>query len=333
MAIHIRRREIIFTLGGAAAAWPLRARAQQPSKIWRIGFIAGASRPASLEASQFGGFQQGMREHGYVEGKDFVMEWRFADAQPGRYSEFAADFVGLKVDVIVVGTPAAIPAVQQATSTIPIVMGYSVDPVGNGFVASLSSPGANTTGLSSSQDDATPKQVELLTMAVPNLSRVGWLANPDSPNFDPVLKNVRAAVQAVGLVLVAVEMRSPQEVASAFVTLARERVGAILVMSDALTVMQRNRIAELALKDRLPTIFPLREYVVVGGLMAYGENIRDFFRRAAFYVDKILKGAKPTDLPIEQPTRFFLTINLKTAKALGLEIPPTLLARADEVIE
>ena len=137
MAIHIRRREFIFTLGGAAAAWPLRARAQQPSKIWRIGFIAGASRPASLEATQFGGSQQGMREHGYVEGKDFVMEWRFADAQPERYSEFAADFVGHKVDVIVVGTPAALPAVQQATSTIPIVMGYSVDPVGNGFVASL----------------------------------------------------------------------------------------------------------------------------------------------------------------------------------------------------
>jgi putative ABC transport system substrate-binding protein len=170
-------------------------------------------------------------------------------------------------------------------------------------------------------------------MALPNLSRVGWLANPDSPNFDPVLKNVRAAAQEVGLVLVPAEMRSPQEVASAFATMARERVGAVMVMSDALTVMQRDRIAELALENRLPTIFPLREYVVAGGLMAYGENIRDFFRRAAVYVDKILKGAKPTDLPIEQPTRFFLTVNLKTAKALGLEMPPTLLARADEVIE
>ena len=184
MAIHIRRREFIFTLGGAAAAWPLRARAQQPSKIWRIGFIAGASA-RFVGGQSVRRIQQGMREHGYVEGKDFVMEWRFADAQPERYSEFAADFVGLKVDVIVVGTPAALPAVQQATSTIPIVTAYSVDPVGNGFVASLSRPGANTTGLSSSQDDATPKQVELLTMAVPNLSRVGWLANPDSPNFIP----------------------------------------------------------------------------------------------------------------------------------------------------
>jgi putative ABC transport system substrate-binding protein len=261
------------------------------------------------------------------------MEWRFADAKPERYSEFAAEFVRLKVDVIVVGTPAAVGAVQQATSTIPIVMGYSVDPVGNGFVASLARPGGNTTGLSSSQDDATPKQVELLTIAVPNLSRVGLLANPDSPNFNPVLKNVRAAAQEVGLILVPAEMRSPQEASSAFATMARERVGAVIVMSDALTVMQRDRIAELALKDRLPTIFPLREYVVAGGLMAYGENIRDFFRRAAFYVDKIFKGAKPADLPIEQPTRFFLTLNLKTAKALGLEVPPTLLARADEVIE
>ena len=308
----MRRRAFISLLGGAAAGWPLAARAQQPRKVWRIGFIAGASRPVSLEVSQFGGFQQGMREHGYVEGKDFVMDWRFADANPERYSEFAAEFVQLKVDVIVLGTPAALRAVQQATSTIPIVMGYSVDPVGNGFVASLARPGGNITGLSSSQDDATPKQMELLTMAVPNLSRVGLLANPDSPNFDPVLKNVQA-------VLVPVEMRSPQEVSSAFATMARERVGAVMVMSDALTVMQRDRIAELALKNRLPTIFPLREYVVAGGLMAYGENIRDFFRRAAFYVDKILKGAKPMDLPIEQPTRFFLTINLKTAKALGLE--------------
>jgi putative ABC transport system substrate-binding protein len=212
-------------------------------------------------------------------------------------------------------------------------MGYSVDPVGNGFVASLARPGGNTTGLASSQDDATPKQVELLTTAVPNLSRVGLLANPDSPNFVPVLQNVRAAAQEVGLVLVPVEIRSPQDVSSAFATLASERVGALMVMSDALTVMQRNRIAELALRDRLPTIFPLREYVVAGGLMAYGENIRDFFRRAASYVDKILKGAKPMDLPIEQPTRFFLTINLETARALGLDVPPTLIARADEVIE
>jgi putative tryptophan/tyrosine transport system substrate-binding protein len=329
----MRRREFISLFGGAAAAWPLGARAQQPHRVWRIGFMAGASRPASLEVSQFGGFQQGMREHGYVEGKDFIMEWRFADAKAERYSEFADEFLRLKVDVIVVGTPAAVRAVQQATSTTPIVMGYSVDPVGNGFVASLARPGGNTTGLSSSQDDATPKQVELLTTAVPNLSRVGLLANPDSPNFNPVLKNVRAAVQEAGLVLVPVEMRSPQEVQSAFAAMARERVGGVMVMSDALTVMQRDRIAELALKNRLPTVFPLREYVVAGGLMAYGENIRDFFRRAAFYVDKILKGTKPMDLPIEQPTRFFLTINLKTAKALGLQVPPTLLARADEVIE
>jgi putative ABC transport system substrate-binding protein len=286
-----------------------------------------------LETSQFGGFQQGMREHGYVEGKDFVMEWRFADANPERYAEFAAEFLRLKVDVIVVGTPAAVRAIQQATSTTPIVMGYSVNPVGNGFVASLARPGGNTTGLSSSQDDATPKQVELLTTAVPNLSRVGLLANPDSPNFTPVLKNVRAAAQQVGLVLVPVEIRNPAEVPSAFAAMVREHVGAVMAMSDALTVMQRDRITELALKNRLPTIFPLREYVVAGGLMAYGENIRDFFRRAAFYVDRILKGTKPTDLPVEQPTRFFLTINLKTAKALGLDVPPLLLARADEVIE
>ena len=218
----MRRREFVTLLGGAAAAWPLVARAQQPA-MRRIGFIAGASRPASLEASQFGGFQQGMREHGYVEDKDFIMEWRFADAKPERYSEFAAEFVRLKVDVIVVGTPAALRAVQQATSTTPIVMGYSVDPVGNGFVASLARPGGNTTGLASSQDDATPKQVELLTTAVPNLSRVGLLANPDSPNFIPVLQNVRAAAQEVGLVLVPMEIRSPQDVWKRFVVSPRPR--------------------------------------------------------------------------------------------------------------
>src|SRR5256886_3535483 len=329
----MKRREFITLLGGGAVAWPLAARAQESRKVWRIGFIAGASRPASLEVSQFGGFQQGMREHGYVEGKDFVMEWRFADANPERYSEFAAEFVQLKVDVIVLGTPAALRAVQQTTSTIPVVMGYSVDPVGNGFVASLARPGGNITGLSSSQDDATPKQVELLTITVPNLLRVGLLANPDSPNFDPVLKNVIAAAKEVGAVLVPVELSSPHEVPDAFDTMARERVGAVMVMSDALTVMQRDRIAELALKNRLPTIFPLREYVVAGGLMAYGENISFFFQAEDGIRDLTVTGVQTCALPIEQPTRFFLTINLKTAKALGLEIPPTLLARADEVIE
>jgi ABC-type uncharacterized transport system substrate-binding protein len=253
----VKRRAFITLLGGAAAAWPLVARAQQPRKVWRIGFIAGASRPASLEVSQFGGFQQGMREHGYVEGKDFVMEWRFADANPERYLEFAAEFVQLKVDVIVLGTPAALRAVQQATSTIPIVMGYSVDPVGNGFVASLARPGGNITGLSSSQDDATPKQVELLTITVPNLSRVGWLANPDSPNFDPVLKNVRAAAQEVGLVLVPVGMRSPVSQ----VTLARNRTTTSADLSASTSNVRSRENAPSAGQRHPQPIRPMRELV------------------------------------------------------------------------
>jgi putative tryptophan/tyrosine transport system substrate-binding protein len=305
----IKRREFITLLSGMAAMLPLAARAQQAGKVWRIGFISGASRATVSEILD--GFPQGMRELGYAEGKDFTIEWRFADGIYERFPGIAAELVRLKVDVIVLGTPAAVRPVQQATATIPIVMGYSTDPVGNGFVTNLARPGGHITGLASSLDDVIPKQMELLATAVPNLSRIGLLTNP----------------------LVSVEARDPGELDNAFATLISDRVGAVIVTSDGFFNSQRQRIVELALGGKLPTMFAQREYTQAGGLMSYGESLSEFFRRAASFVDKILKGAKPSDLPIEQPTLFKLVINRKTADALGVVIPPQLYIFADEVIE
>jgi ABC-type uncharacterized transport system substrate-binding protein len=274
-----------------------------------------------------------MRELGYVEGKDFVIEWRSAEGQYGRLSDVAAELARLNVDVIVTGVTAGIRPLQQATTTIPIVMAYSTDPVGNGFVASLARPGGNTTGLAGSSDDSSPKQLELLATLVPNVSRIGLLGNPNSPTYFSVLKNTQAAAQKVGLLVIPIKARNPNETENAFAELGKERVDAVIVASDAVFFGQRQRIAELALRNHIPTMFSLREYAEAGGLMSYGEDLADFFHRAAFYVDKIFKGARPGDLPIEQPTRFNLVINRKTADALGVTIPPQLYMFANEVIE
>ena len=325
----MKRREFI-TLLGSAAAWPLAARAQQPDGMRRIGFLGGGT--VALQPI-YNGLLQGMRELGYREGKDFVVEWRLAEGQYERFTEFAAEMVRLKVEVIVVSTPAAIRPTQQATSTIPIVMGYSTDPIGSGFVTSLAHPGGNVTGLASSLDDIVPKQIELLASAVPGLSRVGLLVNPGNPNTPPVLKSAQASARQAGFVLVAVEAQTPSELETALVTLTKERVGAVIVIADAFFNSQRRRLVELALQARLATMFGQREYAQEGGLMSYGESLFEFYRRAANYVDKIFKGAKPADLPIEQPTLFKLVINRKTADALGVTIPPQLYIFADEVIE
>jgi putative tryptophan/tyrosine transport system substrate-binding protein len=329
----MKRREVITLLGGAAAAWPLATHAQQTGRTRRIGFLTSSSPVVSIESSYHAGLLRGMRELGYVVGKDFIVEWRFAEGKLERFAEFAAELVRLNVDVFVLGTPTAVPAVREATSSIPIVMGFSTDPVGNGFIASLARPGGNITGLASSQDDAVPKQMELLTMIVPDLSRIGLLVDPSSPNSSPIVKNAQAVAGNAGLVLVPAEARNLQEVEGAFATLTNERVGAVIGVAGSVTFFYRERIAQLALKHRLPSIFPLREFVEAGGLMSYGESLFDFYRRAAVYVDKIFKGAKPADLPVEQPTRLFLIINRKTADAIGVNIPVPLLVRADEVIE
>jgi putative tryptophan/tyrosine transport system substrate-binding protein len=322
MSIRIRRRELIATLGRAAAAWPLLARAQQAGKVWRIGFLSAVSRESGSRS--YAALQQGMRELGYVEGKDFVIEWRSVEGKYERFPEVVEELVQLKLDVIVTGVTAALPA---------IVMAYSTDPVGNGLVASLVHPGGNITGLAGSSDDSSPKQLELLTTLVPSVSRIGLLGNPDTETYSSVLKSAQDAAQKAGLLVVPIEARNSPEIENAFSALAKERVPAVMVASDAIFFGQRQRIAELALNNRLPTMFSLREYAEAGGLMSYGENIADFFRHAAFYVDKILKGAQPGELPIEQPTRFNLVINRKTADALGLTIPPQLYIFADEVIE
>jgi putative tryptophan/tyrosine transport system substrate-binding protein len=331
--LDVRRRQFITLLGGTAAAWPLATRAQQPERVRRVGFLLGAIPPAQFGLGDLGGFAQGMRELGYVEGRDFVIEWRSAEGRYERLYDLAAELARLKVDVILLGSPPAVRPTQQATTTIPIVMGYAVDPVGNGFVASLSRPGGNTTGLTGSTDDTAPKLLDLLTTIVPGLSRVAVLTNPTNPSSLAVMKNARSAAEKASLVVVPVEARNPQQIDEAFASLANERVTAIMVGGDAMFYVQREQLAQLALRNRMASVFPLREYAAAGGLMSYGESLREFYRRAASFVDKIFKGAKPGDLPIEQPTRFNLVINRKTADALGLTIPPQLYVFADEVIE
>ena len=326
----MQRRE--FFIGLTAAGVLPSIVAAQPAKVSRIGFISGASREILFQAGLADAFTQGMRELGYAEGKNYLIEWRFADGQYDVFPKLAAELVGLKVDIIVTGTPGAIRAIQQATSTVPIVMAYSTDPVGDGLVESLARPGGNTTGLASSLDESVPKQMELIAAVVPDLKRVGIVSNPQNPQAS-ALATAKVAARSAGLDLVSVNAKNAQELTDAFTTLVKERVGATIVLSDAYFNGERTRIAELAISHRVPTIFAQRQYVAAGGLMSYGETLADFFRRSALYVDKIIKGARPSDLPVEQPTRFFLVINLKTTNSLGLSIPPALLARADEVIE
>jgi putative tryptophan/tyrosine transport system substrate-binding protein len=328
----MRRRQFIAGLG-SAVAWPVVARAQQTGKVWRIGFLASGLRPISIESSQYGGFPQGMRELGHVDGADFIIEWRFAEGRPELYPALAAELVRAKVDIVVAGNSAAVGPMQQASSSIPIVVAVSTDPVSLGFVASLARPGGNVTGLATSADDTASKQLGLLASVVLKLSRVGFLSSPEHPNSAPVLRAAQVAAQTVSLQLVPVEARTLDDFESAFATMAKERVEALMVVPGGVFNVGRGRLADLALRARLPTITSEREFVEAGGLMSYGESARDFNRRAAFYVDKIIRGAKPADLPVQQPTKFELVINLKTAKAIGLTIPETMLATADEVIE
>jgi len=274
-----------------------------------------------------------MRELGYVEGKNFVIEWRFADGDVGRLPSLAAELVRLKVDAIVTSSTPATKVLQQATTTMPIVMGTIGDPVGSGFVASLARPGGNITGLTSITNDLSPKLLDLLRGIVPRLSRIAVLANSTNPFHAAVLKNVQAAAQKTGVTILSLDARTAQEIENAFPTITEERAGAIILAQDSLFTQQRRQIAVLSVKHRLPLIAAMREYVEAGVLMSYGPNFSDIYRRTAIYVDKIFKGAKPADLPVEQPTEFEMFINSKTAKALGLEIPPSLLLQANAVIQ
>jgi len=320
---------LTFALGILLA--PLSAEAQPAKKVTRIGFLASSS--AERLKSRLPAFQQSLRELGYVEGKNIIIEYRYAEGKFERLPGLAAELVRLKVDVLVAeGAPAA-HAAKNATSVIPIVMGNAADPVGTGLVASLARPGGNITGLSDFNLGVVTKRLELLKEVVPSASRVAVLLNPSNPTNPLQLKEIQAAAPALGVTLLSLEAKGADDIDRAFTTMRKERPGAVIVIGDPMFGTHARRIVELEAKSRLPAIYSSRISIDTGGLMSYGTNFDDLYRRAATYVDKILKGTKPSDLPVEQPTKFELIINLKTAKALGLTIPKSVLFRADQVIE
>jgi putative ABC transport system substrate-binding protein len=327
-----KRRKLIAGLGGVLLAGPAIAFAQSKDKVWRVGILATRNRPALLDADAFGQFMRGMRELGYVEGKNLQVEFRWAEGKYERLSGLAAELVQLKVDVIVAAGAQDIDAARKATSTIPIVMATSPDPVVSGFAKTLAHPGGNITGLTNFTVDISPKLFEMLQSMVPKLSRLAVMMNPVNSSHAGVLQSVESAAQKAGVKVLPVEARSAVEIERAFSTMAQAKAGGVLVPRDGFYIQQLDQIAKLATKHRLPSISGYRQYVEAGGLMSYGQNAGESFRRAATYVDKILKGAKPGDLPIEQPTTFELYINGKTAKALGLTIPQSLRISADKVL-
>jgi len=329
----MRRREFITFLGGTAAAWPLAAEAQQAAKVPRIGWLA-VNRAPNRHLSE--AFSQGLRDLGYVEGRNVVIELRNAEGKPERLPALAAELVALEVDVIVAPTTdAAVPA-KQATKTIPIVFAVAGDPVGSGLVTSLARPGGNVTGLSNLSPELVGKCLELLKQAVPGVSRVAVLWQPGGfaeRTEKDILKEADVAARALGAQPQFFEARGPDDFDRTFSEMTKARTGALTVLPSVMFFSERRRLVDLVAKSRLPAVYWVRGLADAGGLMAYGANIADNYRRAATYVDKILKGTKPADLPVEQPTKFELVINLKTAKALGLTMPVSVLARADEVIE
>jgi len=322
---HAHRRR-----GGAAAAWPLAARAQQSGTRPTIGYL-GSATPAT-QGQWVAAFVQRLRELGWIEGRTIAIEYRWAEGRTERAAEIAAELVQRKVDVIVTSGTAVVVAAMQATSVIPIVFVGAGDPVGTGLIASLARPGGNVTGLSNQSRDLAGKRLELLREVVPGLGRLAILANVDNPAVVLNMREVQTTARTLGVEVITLEIRRGEDIVPAFEAL-NGRAEALYVVIDALVNTHRIRINTLALAARLPTMHMFREGVEVGGLMSYGANFPDMYRRAADYVDKILRGTKPADIPVEQPTKFDLIINLTTAKALGLKIPPTLLARADEVIE
>jgi putative ABC transport system substrate-binding protein len=323
-------RALTVALTIALLAAPLAASAQQAGKVHRIGLL-GTGSPS--DTSRIDAFRQGLRELGWVEGQNIVIEYRCAEGRFDRLPELASELVRLKVEIIV-AAPTPTVAAKNATETIPIVMTNVGDPVGLGLIASLARPGANVTGLSYRVGVETMgKALELLKETVPKVRRVAILSNPANPAQPITVRDVKVAARSLGVQLQLLEARGPNEFDGAFAAMAKDRVGALLVVADSMFIVHRTRVADLAAKNRLPAAYGLREHVEAGGLMSYGPSSPDNYRRAATYVDKILKGARPADLPVEQPTKFELVINLKTAKALGLTIPSSLLLRADEVIQ
>ena len=327
----MERRAFIGSLAGGLLAAPLAAEAQPAGKVYRIGFLGNSTE--ALEANLVGPSREGLRERGYVEGRDLTIEYRWAEGAYERFPALIAELIALKVDIIVTaGTPAAL-AVKRATAAIPLVMIAVGEPVGTGLVKSLARPGGNLTGLVSIAPDLEGKRLELLTEIVPKLSSVAFLANPANPFHVTSEKQASAAAKALHLKVVFFPVRAGDEFDHAFQGIVGQRSGALVMLADRLFLHHRARIVEFTARHRLPAVYAYNELVQVGGLMSFGPSYPEMHRRAAYYVDRILKGAKPADLPVEQPTKFDLVIYLKTAKALGLTIPQSLLQRADQVIE
>ncbi len=325
----MRRREFVTLIGGAAVAWPLAVRAQQPAKVARVGFF----RQAGPHDKQFNAFRDGLRAAGYVEGKNVLIEQRYAAGVYERLSGLAAELVRSNVDIIVVDGTAAAKACKDATATIPVVFALAVDPVADGLVASFARPGGNLTGLTMTAGyGLAGKRVELLKDMV-LLSRVAVLNNPGNPPHVSYLIETRRAATALGLDLRAFDVRGPNDLPGVFAAMADWHADGLVTLADGMFFTQRDRVVELTLKGKLPAVYPEAEFVAAGGLASYGPSLPDLFRRAASYVDKILKGAKPADLPIEQPSKFELVVNLKTAQTLGLTISREFQLRADEVIQ
>ena len=306
------------------------AEAQPAAKIPRIGYLSAI--PRSNNASRVESFLEGLRKLGYVEGKNLVIEWRFAEGNADRLPSLAAELVRLKVDVIVTAASPPTRAAKEATFTIPIVMAVDDDPVGSGYVASLARPGGNITGLATLSPEIAGKQLELLKETIPTLSRVAVLGTSTVPQYAVTVKEIELAAKALGVKALFLEVRNPKDIESVFRTASKERASAVVVLGSPVLRSEQKQVVDLALKYRLPAAYQRPDYIADGGFMTYGVNINDLFHRAATYVDKILKGAKPADLPVEQPMKFELVINLKTAKQIGLTVPPQVLARADKVI-
>ncbi len=328
----MRRREFITLLGGVAATWPLPARAQHPV-MPVLGFVSFAQREATLQASWYEAFHDGLRDHGWVPGRNLLIEYRFADDKPDRLAALVQDLVRLKLDAIFVPTRPALPAVRTATATIPIVFVSLGDPVAEGWVASLARPGGNLTGVAGLSPDLAGKRLELLRELAPSLSKVAVLWNPANSAEELAVKVTETAARSLGMSLVVEHAGSPGEFHRAIAAIAQSDAKSIVVLPDPMFLANREQLVELIRQSRLPAIYMETGFVAAGGLISYGPNFTELFRRAAAYVDKILKGAKPGDLPVEQPTKFELVINLKTANAIGVTVPTSILLRASEVIE
>ncbi len=335
MASHIKRRTFLARLlSGAAAAWPLAARAQQPaSTVRRIGFLLPGGPRTTVVRGQLEAFRQGLKEYGWIEGQNISVEYRFAEGKEDALPGIAAELVRLRPDVIVAEGTVATRAAKTVTQTIPIVMATSNDPVGTGLVASLNRPGGNVTGSSLQTDELSGKRLQLLTEIVPGLARVAVLSDPLNPSMAAIVEQTRAAAETLGVEIHVVDVQAPDQFESAFAAVIRARAGALIVLPAGVLYGQHPRIVTFTTASHLPALFPEKEVAEAGGLIAYGPSIPASFRRAAGYVDKILRGAKPADLPVEQPTKFELVVNLQTAIAIGVTIPTSILLRADEVIE